>query len=281
MKTRLLLCLMFTCCLAIPALAQDNKLKPEELVARHLEALGNAEARAAADSRVVSGTVNLMSRLGGAGNLAGQAMMASLGAKIRFGTRFNSPTYPGDDMAFNGKRLMTGFLLQGQRSNLILFLNSQEMILRDGLIGGVLSTAWPLLRLEQMKAPLSYRGLKKIDGKQMHELIFRPPKTSGDLRVAMYFDAESFRHLRTQYEYEIGARLGLGPNESSRQTESRYQLIETFDEFRLVDGLTLPHKYKLQLSIQTQSNSLLSDWVFTFSRLTHKQKIEDDVFEIK
>ncbi len=279
MKTCLLLCVAF--CLALPALAQDNKLKPEALVARHLEALGNAEARAAATTRVVSGAVNLTSRLGGTGNMAGQAMMASLGVKFRFGTRFNSPHYPGDDMAFNGKRLMTGFLTEGQRSNLILFLNSQEMILRDGLIGGALSTAWPLLRVEQMKAPLSYRGLKKIDGRQMHELLYRPPKSSGDLRVAMYFDAESFRHLRTQYEYEIGARLGIGANESSRQTESRYQLIESFDDFRVVDGLTLPHKYKLQLSIQTQSSSLLSDWVFTFSRMTHKQKIEDDVFEIK
>lgn len=279
MKACLLLC--FAICLALPALAQDNKLKPEELLARHLEALGNAEARSAASSRVVSGAVNLTSRLGGSGNLQGQAMMASLGTKIRFGTRFNSPAYPGDDMAFNGKRPMTGFLTEGQRSNLILFLNSQEMILRDGLIGGVLSTAWPLLRMEQMKAPLSYRGLKKIDGKQLHELLYRPPKSSGDLRVALYFDAENFRHLRTQYEYEIGARLGLGPNESARQTESRYQLIETFDDFRIADGLTLPHKYKLQLSIQTQSNSLLTDWAFTFSRLTHKQKIEDDVFEIK
>ena len=279
MKACFLLCLAF--CLALPTWAQDNKLKPEELVARHLESLGTAEARTAATSRVLSGAVALTSKLGGSGNLQGQTMMASLGPKFRFGTRFNAPNYPGDDMAFNGKRPMTGFLTEGQRSNLILFVNSQQLILREGLIGGVLSTAWPLLRLEQLKAPINYRGLKKIDGKQMHELIYRPPKSSGDLRVTMYFDAETFRHLRTQYEYEIGARLGVGPNESAQQTESRYQLIETFDDFRAVDGLTLPHQYKLQLSIQTQRSSLLSDWLFTFTRITHKQKIEDDVFEIK
>jgi hypothetical protein len=279
MKTRLLLWLVI--CLALPVLAQDNKLKPEELIARHLEALGTADARAAANSRVISGAVNLSSRIGGAGNIQGQTMMASRGAKFRFGTRFNSPTYPSDDMAFDGKRPMTGFLLEGKRSNLSLFLNSQEMILRDGLLGGVLSTAWSLLRLDQLKAPVSYRGLKKIDGRQMHELLYRPPKGSGDLRVALYFDAETFRHVRTQYEYEIGARLGLGPNESARQQESRYQLLETFEEFRVVDGLTLPHKYKLQLSLQTQSTSVMSDWVFTFARFSHTQKIEDDVFEIK
>ncbi|HEX4945715.1 MAG TPA: hypothetical protein VFZ34_03595 [Blastocatellia bacterium] len=279
MKTHLLLCCVL--CLALPTLAQDSKLKPEELIAKHLEALGTAEARATAGSRMVAGTVSLTSRLGSAGNLQGQTMMASLGPKFRFGTRFNSPSYPGDDMAFNGKRTMTGFLLEGKRSNLILFLNSQEMILRDGLIGGVLSTAWPLLRLDQLKAPVNYRGLKKVDGVQMHEMIYRPPKGSGDLRVAMYFDAETFRHLRTQYDYEIGARLGLGPNESARQQESRYQLIETFEDFRVVDGLTLPHKLKMQLSIQTQASSLLTDWLFAFTRFSHKQKIEDDVFEIK
>ena len=281
MKIYSLLVILIAVWLALPGFAQETRLKPEELIARHLEAFGNAEVRAAAKSRIVSGSVNLTSKLGGSGNMAGQTMMASVGTKFRFGTRFNSPTYPGDDMAFNGKRSMTGFLTEGNRSNLILFLNSQEMILREGLIGGVLSTAWPLLRSDQVKAPLNYRGLKKIDGRQMHELSYRPPKSSGDLRVTMYFDTETFRHLRTQYEYVIGAGLGNGPNESARQTESRYQLIEMFDDFRVVDGLTLPHKYKLQLSIQTRNTSLLSDWLFDFTRISHKQKIEDDVFEIK
>ena len=130
MKIHSLLLLVFVGWLALPVFAQENKLKPEELIARHLDALGKVEARAAAQSRVISGSVNLISRLGGSGNMAGQTMMASLGSKFRFGTRFNSPVYPGDDMAFNGKRPMTGFLPEGKRSNLILFLNAQEMILK-------------------------------------------------------------------------------------------------------------------------------------------------------
>src|SRR3989442_4412796 len=61
---------IFTCfvvSLFSATLAQDGKkLKPEELVARHLEALGSAEARAAAKTSVASGQVKLVSRIGGA-----------------------------------------------------------------------------------------------------------------------------------------------------------------------------------------------------------------------
>ena len=264
------------------ALAQENKkLKPEELIARHLDSIGSAEARAAAKTRVASGSIKLVSRIGQAGNLSGDAMMVSAGPKLRYGMNFPAPEYPGEQMAFNGSRAATGFLPNGVRSNLSQFLNQQDLPLREGLIGGVLSTAWPLLRLEQTQPRLEYRGLKKVDGRQLHELGYRPRKGSSDLKVLLYFDPETFRHVRTQYNFEIGARLGLGPNESPKQQESHYVLTEDFDDFRPVDGLTLPHKYKLQLSVQTATGTLLNDWTFAVSRVSHKETFDEQIFTMK
>jgi hypothetical protein len=281
-----------------PAPAQNQKLKSEELVARHLDSVGTAEARSKASTRVASGETRFVVRLGGSANVDGQAMMVSSGAKLRFGIRLPLNDYPGEDMAFDGAKVATGLLPQGRRSQLSAFLSSQNLPLREGLIGGTLSTAWPLLRLDQTQPKLDYRGLKKVDGRQLHELSYRPRKGSGDLKVSLFFDPETFRHVRTRYSFEVGATIGTreSPNQNS---ESYYSLTEDFEDFRAVDGLTLPYKYKLQLSVQGNSAaavisapptvqglpnnpaSLLHDWTFTIKMIEHNTKIDDPVFVIK
>jgi hypothetical protein len=278
--------------------AQNKKLTSEELVARHLDSVGTAEARSKASTRVSSGDAKFIVRLGGSANVDGAAMMVSSGAKLRFGIRLPLNEYPGEDMAFDGAKAATGFLPQGRRSQLSAFLSSQNLPLKEGLIGGTLSTAWPLLRMDQTQPKLDYRGLKKVDGRQLHEVSYRPRKGSGDLKVSLFFDPETFRHVRTRYSFEVGASIGTREN-SNMNTESYYSLTEDFDDFRAIDGLTLPHKYKLQLSVQGNSAaavvsasptiqalpnnppSLLHDWTLTINKVEHNQKIDDPVFVIK
>src|SRR5215510_6398571 len=281
-----------------PASAQDKKLTAEVLVARHLESVGTAEARTKASTRVVSGETKFIARLGGSANVDGQAMMVSAGAKLRFGIKLPLNDYPGEDLAFDGAQAATGLLPQGRRSQLSAFFSSQNLPLREGLIGGTLSTAWPLLRLDQAQPKLDYRGLKKVDGRQLHEVGYRTRKGSNDLKVSLFFDPETFRHVRTRYSFEIGAAIGTREN-SNQNSESYYSLTEDFDDFRAVDELTLPHKYKLQLSIQGSSAaaaasaspnaqgaganpaSLLHDWTFTIKQIEHNTKIDDLIFVIK
>jgi hypothetical protein len=129
--------------------AQNKKLTPEELIARHLDSIGTAEARSKASSRVAGGETKFIARLGGSANVDGQAMMVSSGAKLRFGIKLPLSDYPGEDMAFDGAQAATGLLPQGRRSHLGAFFSSQNLPLKEGLIGGTLSTAWPLLRLDQ------------------------------------------------------------------------------------------------------------------------------------
>jgi hypothetical protein len=282
-RRTLSLCVILIGMLAIlsAASAQDKKLKPEELVAKHLEAIGSAEARISVKSRVASGMAKAVNRLGGSGAIEGEAMMVSAGLKLRYGMNFPSTDYPGEQMAFDGKRAATGFLPNGQRSQMSLFLNQQDLPLKEGLLGGVLSTAWPLLRLSESQPKLEYRGLKKVAGRQLHELGYRPRKGSSDLTVVLYFDPETFRHASTQYRFQVGARLGTVANEVPRQDESYYTLTEEFDDFRAVDGLTLPHKYKLQISAQTSRATLLSDWLLELRRISHRESFDEQIFIIK
>jgi hypothetical protein len=222
----------------------------------------------------------LVIRIGGAANTDGQAMMVSSGAKFRFGLKFGMIDYPGEDMAFDGAKAATGFLTQGRRSNLSAFLNSQNLPLREGLLGGALSTTWPLLRIDQSQPKLDYRGLKKVEGRQLHEISYRPRKGSTDLKVSLYFDPETFRHVKTKYSFEIGSTIGAR-DDPNQNPESYYSLTEDFDDFRAVNGLTLPHKYRLQYSAESKNGSALYDWSVTINQIAHNTKIDDEVFVIR
>jgi len=262
------------------AAAQDRKLTPGELVSRHLEAIGSAESRAKVSSRVVSGNSKLVLLIGGAANLDGTAMIVSSGPKFRFGMQFSTPDYTGEDMAFDGSRAATGLLPQGRRSPLSNFLNSQSQPLKEGLMCGVLSTAWPLLRMDQLQPRLEYRGLKKIDQRQLHELSYRARKGGDDLKVLLYFDPETWRHVGSKYSFEIGASIGTR-EVANMNTETYFSVTESFDNFRLVDGLTLPHQYKLKYSAEGKGASVIYDWTLIISRISHSESFDSQLFTIK
>jgi hypothetical protein len=64
------------------------------------------------------------------------------------------------------------------RSEFGEFVRTQDVILREGLLGGVLSTAWPMLDLDARKAKVGYEGKKKIDNRQLLTLSYRPMKAT-------------------------------------------------------------------------------------------------------
>lgn len=258
----------------------QEKLTAEALVARHLSSIGEAEARARASRRVASGKATFFTRIGGAANLDGTAMMVSSSARMRFGMRFPVPEYPAEDLAFDGNRAATGLLPRGGRSPLSSFLSSQDLPLKEGLFGGVLSTAWALLRADKLQPRLDYRGLKKVDGRDWHELGYRARKGGGDLKVSLYFDPETFRHVRSRYSFEIAASIGTREASNANQ-ESYFSLTEDFDDFRAVDGLALPHKYTIKYSGEGRGGTLLQEFTILLSAISHQQPIEDQIFTIR
>lgn len=264
--------------LCTPVFAQEKKLTIEELIARHLDSIGSAQARGSAKNRFVTGTVKLVSRVGTAGNIDGVAGLASSGAKLRYSMRFTAPQYTGEELGFDGSKTVLGHLPGGRRSPLSLYLEQQSLPLRDGLLGGCLSTAWAMLRLDQLKPRLDYKGMKKVDGRQLHEVSYRPEKGSTDLKVALFFDAATFQHVRTEYEFKVPARLGVGPNDSTRLQEDYYKLVEDFEDFRAKDALMIPRKYRLQLQVQTSSGSNVFDWTVVIEQVMHNQALDEQIF---
>lgn len=262
-----------------------EKMKPEEVVAKHLASIGKPEDLAAAKTRIITGEDKARLKLSGTlREVGGPAQLASDGNRVLLTMLFNSTNYPYEKVAYDGQKLTVAGLPTGGRPPLANFLMTQDVVVKHGLIGGVLSSAWPLMNLDPEKAKLSYAGTDKINGRAVHELKYVPRK--GDLKISLFFDAETFQHVRSEYQYTISARMGARPSSSvtgpatdtGSQTMSRYKLTEDFSDFQTTGKLTLPHVYKIQLVVEAQAQTL--EYTIAFSQFAFDQPIEPDAFTV-
>ena len=258
-----------------PVLAE--KIKAEEIVARHLESLGPAEARASA--RVLAGTSQVIFRTTPAGQAIGRAVLASDGLKSLLGMSFPSPIYPREQLGFNGNSFVAAFVTPGVRSVLGNFLMTHDLIFKQGLMGGALSTAWPLLDPATRSAQLEYLGTRKVDDLMVHELRYLP-RGGSDLKIKLRFEQETFRHWQTEYERVIPAPTGTREYGNVQQRETRYHMIEEFSLFKKEGELVLPHIYKIKLSVDTQDGTFLAEWVIKLTQFEFNQKIDPSAFSI-
>jgi hypothetical protein len=265
-----------------PAAHPVDKIKAEDVLAKHLESIGPAEERSSEHSRVVVGgsrmIFNVLSRIG---TIEGRVILGSVNRKVLFATSLPAPDYPGDKFGYDGKKLTVGFLKPGRRSTLEGFILIHEMIFKEGLFGGTLSSAWPLLNLAERKAKLEYAGTEKIGTQLAHKVRYSPNKGS-DLEVTLYFDTETFRHVRTQYDRVVGARLsGGGIDNQTSQRATRYKMIEDFSDYRQEGKLNLPHSYKLELYIDSSTGTSTHKWEMNFTDFTFNQEIDEKGFNVE
>jgi len=265
--------------LAIPSPSSAQKLKPEEVVAKHLEAIGSAKARAAITTRIISGTSQVIFRTAPSGQAVGRAVLASEGLKSLLGMSFPTPIYPREQLGFNGSSFMAAFATPGVRSVLGNFLMTHDLIFKQGLMAGTLSSAWPLLEVAARNPQLEYSGTKKVDGRTLHELRYLP-RGGSDLKVTLCFDQETFQHVRTEYERVIPAQIGDRSLTNVQTREIRYKMVEEFSLFKPENGLTLPHIYMIKLAVDTTNGTFLAEWVIKLTQFDFNQKIDQSAFNI-
>ena len=289
MYNKIKVAVRFMAVLALLAFARDfsvspvsaqEKMKPEDVITKHLEAVGSADARAMSRSRIVSGSSLMSLRTGGRGQADGPALIASKNDSFLINASFESPEYPFEKISYDGSKLVVEQFGPGARSPIGEFFLTYEEIFKEGLIGGALSSAWSLLDVETRKAKIKYDGTDKVDGKNVYKLKYQPRKSS-DLKIKLYFDAENFRHIRTEYERTIAAQMGDRPMSSGAQRETRYKVTENFSDFIPVGGLTIPKKYSIEYSRFSGNTPVEIDWEFSFSKFEFNQPVNIEEFRSK
>src|SRR5258708_25621781 len=177
---------------AAPSTCPAQKLKPEDIVTRHLESIGSATERGAIKTRIISGTSQVVFRTTPVGQAVGRAVLASDGVKNLIGMSFPSPVYPREELGFNGSSFIAAYSTPGARSSLGSFLMTHDLIFKQGLMGGTLSSAWPVLDLTDRGERIEYAGTKNVANRTLHELKYTL-HNGADLIISLLFVSDSFQ----------------------------------------------------------------------------------------
>jgi hypothetical protein len=281
---------------------QAAEMKPEEVVAKHLDSIGTSEARAAVKNRVIQGDAKFKLLVGGSGELDGKGGFVSEQRKSNFVLKFNGD-YRGEQIVSDGdKASVAATLANHKRSNFGEFIHTQDFVVKEGVLGGELSTGWALANLDKLQVKLEYAGLKKFDGQQVMDLRYHSKKHD-DMNIHIYLDPETYRHVATVYSITLSPNLGLqgGPSatdqtgltapvdrpgadvtQSSKQRDIRYTVEERFTDFKTSDGLTLPTHYNLRFAQELQSGSTIMDnWDLNTTQVMQNVGLDPRNFEVK
>ena len=271
-------------CATVDGSAQ--KMKADALVALHLKAIGENLVR---KNRVAQGLGTMNIRVGNKARMVGPAMLLAEGSKLRTEIKFGHPQYNHETLIRNGEKLDIPYVSPGARSRLGGTLwDFFPRLAQEGLYGGILSTDWALLDLEKRRARIRYQGLKKFEGRRLHRLDYRP-KNGVDYRIRIYFEPETYRHVASRYRLTLPPGMGRGLVNirggafgagSGPADKIRISLTETFSDFKEVDGLTLPHQYRIALNASA-IGGFVGYWDIKFERVMHDMRIAARAFAIE
>jgi hypothetical protein len=263
-------------------LARAADTKAEEIVAKHLDSIGTAEARAAVKSRVVQGKVRAKMLVGGKGEADGDWGCVSEQHKSNFIMTFGIGERHGERFVFDGEKADSAAgTAAHRRSAFAEFVASQEFIVKEGLLGGGLSTAWALQNLDYSRVKIYNMGLKKIDGRELQGIEYRS-KDSTNMTVKLYFEPGTYRHAMTVYSFLGEAQMARYIDQLVNREEVRYTIEERFSDFHTDDGITLPRHYDLRFTRELQNGTTQAyDWDMTADKVLNNIEVDPGNFHIK
>lgn len=257
-----------------------QKMKAEDVIAKHLDSIGTSEARAETKTQIAVGDAQVKFITRKTTPVVGRIVIAAAGDKNFWGISLNSTDYPQDKFSYDGSNAKVGFTRTGVRSILGNFILANNTLIEDGLLGGTLSHSWTMLNAANRKAKISFDGTKKVNGKEAYVLGYSP-KGGSDVEIKLYFDKENFHHVRTEYKRVSSAGIGSTPEASSRYSENRITLTEDFSDFKPEGKITLPHGYRITyLTTGTSSGSTEIEYLFNLTEFAFNQNLSADTFDI-
>jgi hypothetical protein len=257
--------------------AKADDLKIEDIISKHLDSIGTKEKRDEVKTQMAMGMSEFESKFP-TRKTNGKAIIVSDAKNLFFVTSFASREYPFEKIGFFADSVSLPYISAGTRSPLGAFINDHKTMLSEGLFTGTISSTWSLLNPQSGRGKLDSAGTKKIDGRKAYVLNYYPKVSSStEFSVRLYFDAQTFHHLRSEYRHTIAAKTAtfgvLG-----EQTGVEITLIEDFGDFKNENGLTLPHTYKIKYSTMSNSGTYEYNWGVTISQYIANQKLAADFF---
>ena len=117
----------------------------------------------------------------------------------------------------------------------------------------------------------------------MHEIEYRPKKGLRDVKIKLSFDAETGRHVKTEYRIRIRDDMSVVPSANfgtlkQGLPDSIYVLTERFDDFKTVNAMTLPHRYTIDYSVEGQGRTFIAKWILQANQWGFNQTYDERIF---
>ncbi|MEJ7622842.1 MAG: hypothetical protein WKF34_02510 [Pyrinomonadaceae bacterium] len=253
-----------------------QSLKTDEIIAKHLGSIASPAKRGELKTLMAIGASEFEVKSPVVRG-KGRAVMVSNPANLFFIISLNSKEYPFEKIGhFHGKSSLP-FISAGNRSLLGAFLNEHDIVLSEGLFGGTMSLRWPLL-LADKKAMIKSAGTKKVGERKSYVLDYMPRGVgSSDFTIRLFFDADNFNHLRTEYRRQVDAgRIIFG--QQNQLSSSVITLTEDFSIYKVVDGVTLPHEYRIRFASNSSSVTSENIWGVQVLEYRLNQALQPDFF---
>lgn len=253
-----------------------DEMKAEDVIAKHLDSIGSKEKRETIKNRLATGTSEFESKLP-ARKTTGKGAIVSELNDLMFLSSFRSNEYPYEKIGFFKGSINIPLALQNSRSPLGVFIADHSVLLTEGLFTGSISSTWNLSNSQIKRGKIEFAGIKKIEGHKVYALAYYPRTSSNEFTVKMYFDIETFQHVRTEYRDAIsGKQAAFG--QLGNQSGVIIALTEDFGDFKTVDGLTFPYSYKIKYMTDSNSGTYEWNWGFKIEQYRFNEKLKENFF---
>lgn len=267
-------------CVVSTFTVKAQELKVEDIISKHLDSIGAKEKREEVKNLMALGTSEFESKLPSR-KTAGKAAIVSDADNLLFIVSLASKEYPFEKIGFFADKISLPFVTAGTRSPLGAYINDHSRILSEGLFTGSISSKWSLLNPQLKKGKLKSAGMKKIDGRKTYVLDYYLTGNSNEFTVRLFFDAETFQHLRTEYRHVIAPKQVIFGLSNEHRTGTEIAMTEQFGDFKDENGLSLPHTYKIKYMTASNSGTYEYNWSVTISQYLFNQKLIPNFFSFE
>jgi hypothetical protein len=121
------------------------------------------------------------------------------------------------------------------------------------------------------------KGTKKINGRQAHVVEM----TGKGQVLRLYFDAENFMWLRTDYgSVQVTRQLGTFTNAvTNKDQETSFDFYVETSDFKDVDGVKLPYKFEMVATAPILKQKSVGTIVTTINEYRHNVAIDPKMFQ--
>lgn len=261
--------LIFLLAYSSTAFARDDKesLTAEQIIEKHITAVGGKDALSKIKTRVAEGTVRKDNE-----NAAKVYIMSELPNRVTAFYAFEKFDWV---MIYDGNTSHFRPIIPGAGG---IFASKYQEIMTSGFMFNSISL-YCLLLDSNSQIAYKAKGTKKVNGKEAYIVEAKPKK--GDV-MKLYFDKETFFWVRTDLgQAKYSKPQGGFTNDVVNRSQD--ELIVDFyfetSDFREVDGVKLPFKFEQVATAPILKQRTVGTIVGTITEYKHNIPIDPKMFK--